>query len=66
MTYMDGSIDGDHRYEALRRDIGKWCHATILAGHDYTADFHGVQRAVAELVPTAVRRGSSWYRPRVT
>ena len=56
-------LDGDHRYGAVARDIRAWCGSTILAGHDYTSDFPGVQDAVHDLVPGAVARGTSWYRP---
>lgn len=60
-------IDGDHRYEGVKRDIEMAQRLItpggILAGHDYTDEFPGVVQAVAEMIPNAVRRGTSWYRP---
>jgi cephalosporin hydroxylase len=62
-------IDADHRYRAVRDDIQAWQQIVgpggFLAGHDYTADFPGVQRAVAERFPDGVEtRGTSWVRRR--
>jgi hypothetical protein len=56
--FDDGSldfvfIDGDHGYEAVRRDLTTWFpkvrRGGILGGHDYVNnDFPGVRRAVDE------------------
>lgn len=57
-------IDADHKYEPVREDIRLWEKAIVLAGHDYHAsDFPGVVRAVDELVPNRVVRGTTWRRP---
>lgn len=57
-------IDADHRYEGVGVDVVTWRRATVLAGHDYhAADFPGVVRAVDELVPNRVVRGTTWRRP---
>ncbi len=55
--YEDGSldfvfIDGDHSFESVSKDIAAWLPKVrpggIIAGHDYSAPFPGVMRAVAE------------------
>lgn len=56
-------IDADHRYEAVCADARLWKDATILAGHDYhSADFPGVVRAVDEMFPDRIVRGTTWRR----
>jgi predicted O-methyltransferase YrrM len=60
-------IDGDHDYEAVKRDISTWrpliASGGILSGHDYrTGANPGVVRAVDELVPGFKRVAESiWY-----
>lgn len=59
-------VDGSHRYEDVRRDIVDWRDRVrpdggVIAGHDHTASFPGVVRAVSELMPTATIRGASWW-----
>lgn len=51
-------IDGDHEYEAVCRDIREWrprlAPGGLLCGHDArSADWPGVDQALAELVPDA-------------
>merc|ERR1711924_247319 len=45
-------IDGDHRYEAVLKDLHAWWPTLkedgILAGHDYTVNHPGVAQAVHE------------------
>lgn len=59
-------IDGDHRYESVKADIDAWkpvvMSGGILAGHDYTHEFPGVVKAVAESWPSGgiSTRGTSW------
>jgi hypothetical protein len=46
-------IDGDHSYEAVRRDIEtsvELFHPAWVAGHDYGGDCPGVAQAVNELL----------------
>lgn len=63
-------IDGDHRYDACKRDIELYApHVRpggILAGHDYShKSWPGVARAVDELLGPAVERcGTIWWRRR--
>lgn len=59
-------IDGDHRYEACRRDIEGYAPLVrpggILAGHDYGhRAWPGVQRAVNEHFPAVQRCRSLWW-----
>jgi hypothetical protein len=58
-------VDGSHRYEDVHRDIVLFRERVraggVLAGHDHTASFPGVTRAVAELLPSAKVRGASWW-----
>lgn len=58
-------IDADHRYPAVHADILAYLPLMrpggILAGHDYSERFPGVQQAVDELLPGAVKGpGSIW------
>jgi hypothetical protein len=59
-------IDGDHNYENVHRDIEMWkerlAPGGLLCGHDYP-DYHGVERAVQELVQDfKVAPGTTiWY-----
>src|SRR5262249_29650597 len=47
-------IDGDHRYEAVKRDILKWQpklkSGGLLCGHD--RNWPGVEQAIQELLPS--------------
>lgn len=59
-------IDGDHSYEAVQEDIEVWLPCIrpggVIAGHDYTANFPGVQRAAQEAFgDRIVTRRSSWW-----
>ncbi len=51
-TYDFIYLDGDHTYDAVRRDIELWWPRVssfgILAGHDYSGDHPGVVQAVQE------------------
>jgi hypothetical protein len=50
-------IDGDHRYESVKRDIELWRPRTriLLCGHDYGGKHHkGVDKAVDEAFGDAV------------
>jgi len=46
-------VDGDHRYEGVRRDIVAWQPKVrlggMLCGHDYTPRYPGVMQAVDEI-----------------
>jgi SAM-dependent methyltransferase len=58
-------IDGCHEYAAVRDDIVAALEVLrpggMLAGHDHTADFPGVVRAVLEMTSgRAVLRGTVW------
>lgn len=58
-------LDADHRYEAIRADIEAWTpHVRpggILAGHDFSATWPGVQRAVEETGSYQIA-GNVWWR----
>lgn len=58
-------LDADHSYKATAAAIWAWLPKVrpggVLAGHDFTDEHPGVIRAVAELLPGAVRRGSSFF-----
>lgn len=47
-------IDANHDYDYIRRDVIAWLPKVVpggtLAGHDYSAEFDGVRRAVNELL----------------
>lgn len=47
-------VDGDHRYEAVKRDIEKWMprlkDGGLLCGHD--RNWPGVEQAIKELLPS--------------
>lgn len=63
-------IDGDHTYESVRDDIKAWLpkirKGGILAGHDYGASWHGVKKAVDEVLGSTISlMRQSWVR-RVT
>lgn len=58
-------IDGCHVYESVLQDLAAWTRVVraggILAGHDYTDEFPGVQRAVDEVFGARrVLRGTCW------
>ena len=68
--FPDGSIDlvfvdGDHSYEAVKRDLQAWLPKVtkggILSGHDFTTRM-GVYRAVDEMfgARVALPGGSIW------
>lgn len=49
-------IDGDHSYEAVKRDISDFMSRVkpgvgFLAGHDYNSETPGVRKAVLEFFP---------------
>ena len=58
-------IDAGHVYEEVKRDIEDWLPKTkkLICGHDYSADFPGVVRAVNEKfgTPDGVI-GTIWYK----
>lgn len=54
--------DGDHSYEAVQADIA-WARkigATIICGDDYSAEHHGVTRAVSEAGGPKELHGGLW------
>jgi len=57
-------IDGDHSYAAVHEDITSWMPKVkpggYIAGHDYHPHWHGVVRAVNELVPQFTVDGQCW------
>jgi len=58
-------IDGDHEYESCKADIAAWLPKVrgggILAGHDFSDTFPGVERAVREAFGDKFRRmGQCW------
>ena len=58
-------IDIDHEYDSVRRDIAAWRTimqpGSVLAGHDLTPSFPGVERAVREIFGDGFERvGNSW------
>lgn len=58
-------IDADHRYEGVLRDIKAWWPTIkpggVLAGHDHTVEFPGVEKAVREVFGDRYEiHGSSW------
>lgn len=61
-------IDGDHRYEAVKRDIAISFDlaesGALLCGHDYGNGNPGVDQAVNELVPghNLMQGGSIWFK----
>jgi predicted O-methyltransferase YrrM len=59
-------IDGDHSYEAVKRDIAIWSslvrQSGIIAGHDYDLENPaGVVKAVKEMLPQHNNYGIIWY-----
>lgn len=61
--FLDGSldfvfIDAAHDYKSVKEDIIAWYPKVkaggLLAGHDFTEKFPGVQIAVRELLPDAI------------
>lgn len=62
-------LDGNHAYEAIKRDIELWRPVLrdggILCGHDYGGNFEGVQRAVDELIADRQLAGRCLWWTRV-
>ena len=59
-------IDADHSYESVKQDIIAWLPKIgpggILAGHDYSARFRGVKRAVNEAFGSRLHNvGDVWW-----
>jgi predicted O-methyltransferase YrrM len=59
-------IDGDHRYETVKKDIllamELLREGGVLAGHDYThRDWPGVKKAVDEIFPNVNLVDSIWW-----
>jgi hypothetical protein len=58
-------LDGNHNFTPVCDDIRAWgprvMSGGILAGHDFTPDFPGVEEAVHTLLPDAVRRDNSFW-----
>lgn len=55
-------LDAIHDYEETKRDID-WalrCGAKVICGHDYSAEFPGVQQAVDEAGGPAELAGTLW------
>jgi hypothetical protein len=70
-NFIDGTIDfvyidGDHNYEAVKRDIQLYLpkikDGGIIAGHDYHEEWPGVIKAVEEVLgkPNHVHKDSTW------
>lgn len=70
-NFIDGTInfiyiDGEHSYEAVKRDIELYLpkikNGGIIAGHDYHENWPGVIKAVEEVLgtPNHVHRDSTW------
>jgi glycosyltransferase involved in cell wall biosynthesis len=57
-------IDANHTYEGVKKDIELWKDKAIyvLAGHDYTFKWLGVQKAVDETIGDVKLADSIWYR----
>lgn len=59
-------IDGDHTYEAVKRDIKLWLPKVkkggVISGHDY--DLESVKRAVDEIFPDRKiwDKSNVWYK----
>lgn len=58
-------VDGLHDYESVLADIKAWLPLVkpggLIAGHDHTASYPGVERAVREMFGDRYEvRGSSW------
>ena len=57
-------IDADHRHEAVKADILSWLPKArkLLCGHDYGANWPGVDRAVNEIFGDKAKSiGAIWY-----
>jgi len=60
-------IDGDHRYEGIKRDLNEWFpkikRGGIISGHDYNEPSCGVKQAVDEyfIFKASPYQGGCWY-----
>jgi predicted O-methyltransferase YrrM len=65
-------IDGDHRYEGIKKDLEVWYQKVkiggIISGHDYeTTVTCGVRKAVDEAFPVNVfTMGRCWYYKKIS
>ena len=56
-------IDGSHKYDDVREDIMKYLPKAnrVICGDDYSPRWHGVRRAVDELLPAANKEQRLWF-----
>jgi predicted O-methyltransferase YrrM len=57
-------VDAAHDYESVLEDIKRWLPHTkkVICGDDYDEHWHGVRRAVDELLPDRIVEGRIWYK----
>jgi hypothetical protein len=59
-------IDGSHKYDAVKTDILAWKDKIkyFICGHDYCQRFHGVKKAVDEILgrPDRIFADTSWVK----
>jgi len=57
-------IDADHRYEEVKKDILAWRPKAkrLLCGHDFSASWPGVLKAVTETLGAVEVYDSIWYQ----
>lgn len=59
-------LDGDHEYDYVIRELNRWeplvSDGGMIAGHDYTEEFHGVIEATSEyFLPSDIKiEGRTW------